>query len=111
MREFAFIFVAGLASAILGGSFGAFIGWLSPEFIDALTHPHPIADSVRFGIATGLVSGLLIGSAAMAFGLLVAAFRAWAMRPVAGGVERPASTAAEVVNAGVVESKIQHIRR
>lgn len=84
MREFTLITVAALGSAVLGGLFGALIGWLSPEFIDRLTQPQPVTETVRFGAATGLVAGLFIGAAVMAFGLMVEAARAWVRRLTPG---------------------------
>jgi hypothetical protein len=84
MREFVLMLAAGLGSAALGGGFGSLVGWLSPEFISLLAHPHPVLSPVRFGAATGLIAGLLIGAAAMGFGLLVGAIRARAGRPAAG---------------------------
>jgi hypothetical protein len=80
MREFTLITVAALASAVLGGLFGALIGWLSPEFINVLTQPNPVTETARFGAATGLVAGLFIGAAVMAFGLMVEAMRGWVKR-------------------------------
>ena len=81
MREFVLMLAAGLGSAALGGGFGSLIGWLSPELISLLAYPHPVLSPVRFGAATGLIAGLLIGAAAMGFGLLVGAIRARAGRP------------------------------
>ena len=80
MREFTLITVAALVSAFLGGLFGGLIGWLSPEFIGLLTQPHPVAETARFGAATGLVAGLFIGASVMAFGLMVEAVRGWVRR-------------------------------
>ena len=80
MREFTLITVAALVSAVLGGLFGGLIGWLSPEFIGVLTQPQPVAEPARFGAATGLVAGLFIGAAVMAFGLMVEAIRGWVKR-------------------------------
>jgi hypothetical protein len=80
MREFTLITLAALGSAVLGGLFGALIGWLSPEFISLLTQPRPVSEPARFGAATGLVAGLFIGTAVMAFGLMIEAARAWVKR-------------------------------
>ena len=75
MREFTFIVFAGLGSAVLGGLFGAGIGYLSPEFIDMLADPHKIAAAEKVGAAIGLVLGLLLGSAVMAFSLFIETIR------------------------------------
>src|SRR4051794_16197823 len=84
MREFTLITVAALTSAVLGGLFGALIGWLSPEFIGVLTQPQPVSEPARFGAATGLVAGLFIGASVMAFGLMVEAIRGWVKRLTPG---------------------------
>jgi hypothetical protein len=88
MREFVLMLAAGLGSAALGGGFGSLIGWLSPELIGVLAYPHPVLSPVRFGAATGLIAGLLIGAPAMGFALLVGAIRGRAGRPAAGADRR-----------------------
>jgi hypothetical protein len=75
MREFTLIVFAALSSAVLGGLFGAGIGYLSPEFIDMLADPRKIASPEKVGAAIGLVSGLLLGAVVMAFSLLVETIR------------------------------------
>src|SRR5262245_183030 len=80
MRGFLLIVLAGLGSAALGGGLGWLIGWMSPEFVALLAQPSPVAEPGRLGAAFGVVSGLLLGALAMAFGLLVEAVRAWAAR-------------------------------
>jgi hypothetical protein len=80
MRVFLLIVIAALGCAALGSGFGWLVGELSPEFIALLAQPSPVAEPERLGAALGLVSGLLLGAAAMGFGLLVEAFRAWAIR-------------------------------
>ncbi len=82
MRIFLWIIAAGLVCSALGGAFGFLIGELSPEFMQLVVGvgPDPITEPGRLGLACGLVCGLLLGAAAMAFGQLLAAFRAWAER-------------------------------
>jgi hypothetical protein len=80
MRVFLLIVLAGLGCAALGSGVGWLVGTLSPEFIALVAQPSPVAQPQRLGAALGLVSGLLLGAAAMAFGLLVEAFRVWAVR-------------------------------
>jgi hypothetical protein len=80
MRAFLLIVIAGLGSAVLGGGFGWLVGSLSPDFIALLAQPYLVAQPERLGAALGLVSGLFLGAVAMAFGLLVDAFRLWALR-------------------------------
>jgi hypothetical protein len=69
------------------------MGDLSPEFVALVAQPNPVADPPRLGAALGLVSGLLLGAGAMAFGLFVEALRAWALRnrAVRGAPSNPGS--------------------
>jgi len=80
MRVFVLIVIAGLGCGALGCGLGWLVGWLSPEFIALVAQPNSVEEPQRLGAALGLVSGLLLGAIAMAFGLLVEAFRAWAIR-------------------------------
>jgi hypothetical protein len=80
MRGFLLILVAGLGCAALGSGVGWLLGSLSPEFIELIAQPYPVAEPPRLGAALGLVCGLLLGAIAMALGLLVEAFRVWAVR-------------------------------
>jgi hypothetical protein len=89
MRVFLLIVIAGLGCAVLGSGFGWLIGTLSDEFIALLTHPYPVAEPQRLGAALGLVLGLLLGATAMGFGLLVEAFRQWALRGKPSGEAPP----------------------
>jgi hypothetical protein len=92
MRVFLLILVAALGCAALGCGFGWLVGTLSPEFIALLTQPTPVDDPQRLGAALGLVFGLLIGAAAMGFGLLVEAFRTWVNRIKPSREVRPNQT-------------------
>jgi hypothetical protein len=80
MRVFLLMVLAGLGCAALGSGVGWLVGTWSPEIIALVAQPSPVAQPQRLGAALGLVSGLLLGTAAMAFGLLVEAFRVWAAR-------------------------------
>jgi hypothetical protein len=75
MRAFLWIVVAGIGCALLGGGFGWLLGWIAPEFLEMLAQPYPVAGPARLGLAVGMVAGLLLGAAAMAFGQLVEAIR------------------------------------
>src|SRR5262249_62220806 len=65
-REFLLILAGGVIGTVLGAGFGALVGFVSPEFMDALTHPYPIHTPVRVGMAMGMIGGLLVGAMAMA---------------------------------------------
>jgi hypothetical protein len=68
LRNFLYIVVAALGSALLGGAFAAAISLLSPEFVDGLFARN--ADGlVRYAAAAGMVWGLFIGAGAMAFSI------------------------------------------
>ena len=77
-REFLLILAGGAVGSALGAGFGALVGAVSPEFVGALTHPHPVGAPERVGAVMGMVGGLLVGAAAMGAGRLVGAARAWA---------------------------------
>lgn len=80
MKVFLRILVAGLGCAALGSGLGWLIGMLSPEFIALVVQKQSVAEPERLGAAMGLVSGLLLGVIAMAFGHLVEPCRVWAAR-------------------------------
>ena len=68
LRNFLYIVVAALGSALLGGAFASAISLLSPEFVDGLFHC--TADNlIRYAAAVGMVWGLFIGAGAMAFSI------------------------------------------
>lgn len=77
-REYLLIVAGGALGALWGAAFGAIVGLVSPEFIAALTQPHPIQAPERAGAAMGMIGGLLVGATAMAAGRLVGAVRIWA---------------------------------
>lgn len=68
LRNFLYIVLAALGSALLGGVFAVALSVLSPEFVDGLFHCN--ADSlIRYSAAVGMVWGLFIGAGAMAFSI------------------------------------------
>jgi hypothetical protein len=87
-REFLLILVGGAIGAALGAGFGALVGFVSPEFINALVHPFAIQAHDRAGAAMGMISGLLIGAAAMAVGRFIGAIRIWAAGGCSGRYDR-----------------------
>jgi hypothetical protein len=76
VRNFLMILVAGLASAVLGGLFGAAVAWLSPEFVSGLFRPDT-GSLTRYAAAVGSIWGLFVGAGAMAFVIGVAAVANW----------------------------------
>ena len=63
LKQFLCILIAALASAALGGLFGAGVAALSPEFARSLFGPHqPVW---RFAAGVGMVWGLFIGVSAV----------------------------------------------
>lgn len=82
-REYLLILAGGALGSVCGVGFGAVVGAVSPEFINALTQPHPIQAPERAGAAMGMIGGLLVGAAAMAAG-----------RPVGGSSGIPPRAAA-----------------
>ncbi len=81
MRAFFLIFLAGLGCGILGAGGGWLIARLSPTFIALVARPIPVTEPESLGVVLGLLSGLLLGTGAMTFGLLIDALRLWALRP------------------------------
>ena len=78
-REFLLIVAGGVIGSVLSTGFGALVGIVSPEFIESLTHPHPIHAPDRAGAAMGMIGGLFVGATAMVPGRLVGAIRMWAV--------------------------------
>ncbi|MHC4504617.1 MAG: hypothetical protein ACYTFI_15040 [Planctomycetota bacterium] len=70
--KFLLILGAAVASAALGALFAAVIALLSPEFVSNLFQPET-GNLVRYAAAVGMIWGLFIGAAAMAFVLALAA--------------------------------------
>jgi hypothetical protein len=89
-REYLLILAGGALGAVFGTALGAVVGAVSPEFVAAITQPHPIQAPERAGAAMGMIGGLLVGATAMAAGRLVGAARIWA----AGGRGPAGPTAA-----------------
>ena len=73
VRNFLSIVGAALGSSVLGAIFGCVVALVSPEFVRSLTSPPQAASLVRYAAGLGMIWGLFLGTAAMAFSLLVAA--------------------------------------
>ncbi len=81
LRNFLYILLAALISAVLGGLFGAGIASLSEDFVRSLFQPKT-DNLIRYAAAVGVVWGLFLGAGAMAFAILVASITNW-FRPKA----------------------------
>ncbi len=58
-REYLLILAGGAFGSVCGIGFGAVVGVVSPEFINALTQPHPIQAPERAGAAMGMIDRLV----------------------------------------------------
>ena len=70
---FIIILVGSLLSALLGGSFGAIVAAISPEFASSLFETEAGQSLGRFAFAVGMIWGLFIGAAVSGFACFLAA--------------------------------------
>lgn len=73
LRSFSYIVGAALFAAVLGGLFGSAVAMVSPEMVRGCAGAPGSASLVRCGAGLGMVFGLLLGTAAMGFSLLLVA--------------------------------------
>jgi hypothetical protein len=73
VRNFLSIVGAALGSSVLGGLFGCVVALVSPEFVRNLASAPQAASLVRYAAGLGMIWGLFLGTAVMAFSLLVTA--------------------------------------
>ena len=66
---FVCILLAALGSAAVGGIFAALIALISPEFVRGLFPIAAEGSLTRYAAAVGMIWGVFIGAAAMAFSL------------------------------------------
>jgi hypothetical protein len=66
---FVCILLAALGSAAIGGIFAAFVALISPEFVKGLFPVAADGSLTRYAAAVGMIWGVFIGAAAMAFSL------------------------------------------
>jgi hypothetical protein len=74
VRYFLYIVGGALGSSALGGVFACIVALISPEFVAGLFSPKASAAGisvVRYGAAVGMIWGLFLGTAVMAFSLLL----------------------------------------
>lgn len=72
LRYFLYIVAGALASSALGGAFACLVAVISPEFVRTLFSP-VASDTgtslVRYAAAVGMIWGIFLGTAVMAFSL------------------------------------------
>ena len=71
LRYFISIVAGALASSALGGIFACVVAWISPEFVSSLFGRGADGSLVRYAAGVGMIWGLFLGTAVMAFSLLL----------------------------------------
>jgi hypothetical protein len=74
IRYFFYIVGGALLSSALGGGFACIVALVSPEFVATLFSPTASAAGhsvVRYAAAVGMIWGIFLGTAVMAFSLLL----------------------------------------
>ena len=70
-RDFVSVGAGGLGSSALGGIFACIVAWVSPEFVASLFGRGADNSLVRYAAGVGMIWGLFLGTAVMAFSLLL----------------------------------------
>ena len=65
------IVAAALASSVIGGLFACVVAFVSPDFVKGLFSPAAGTSLPRYAAAVGMVWGIFLGTAVMAFSLLL----------------------------------------
>jgi hypothetical protein len=71
LRYFFYIVAGSLASSVIGGLFACIVAFISPDFVSGLFSPKAGADLSRYAAAVGMIWGIFLGAAVMAFSLLL----------------------------------------
>lgn len=71
LRFFFYILAGALLSSVIGGLFAAVIAFISPDFVKGLFSPAAGANLPRYAAAVGMIWGIFLGTAVMAFSLLL----------------------------------------
>ncbi|MFL6519629.1 MAG: hypothetical protein ACJ8NS_05360 [Chthoniobacterales bacterium] len=71
LRYFVSIVAGGLGSSALGAIFACIVASVSPEFVASLFGRGPDNSLVRYAAGVGMIWGLFLGTAVMAFSLLL----------------------------------------
>ena len=71
LRYFLYIVAGALVSSLLGGLFACVVALISPEFVSSLFSRPGDGSLVRYAVGVGMIWGLFLGTAVMAFSLLL----------------------------------------
>jgi hypothetical protein len=71
LRFFIYIVCGALASSVIGGIFACAVAFVSPEFVSSLFGREVSGSLVRYAAGVGMIWGIFLGTAAMAFSLLL----------------------------------------
>jgi hypothetical protein len=71
LRYFIYIVAGALAASVLGGVFACVVALISPEFVSTLFGRRADGSLVRYAAGVGMIWGLFLGTAAMAFSLFL----------------------------------------
>ena len=71
IRYFCYIVAGALVSSVIGGLFATIIALISPDFVKGLFSPSAGADLTRYAAVVGMIWGIFLGTAVMAFSLLL----------------------------------------
>jgi hypothetical protein len=71
LRFFISIVCGALASSVIGGIFACVVAFVSPEFVSSLFGREVSGSLVRYAAGVGMIWGIFLGTAAMAFSLLL----------------------------------------
>jgi hypothetical protein len=71
LRYFIYIVCGALASSAIGGIFACVVALVSPEFVGSLFGREVAGSLARYAAGVGMIWGIFLGAAAMAFSLLL----------------------------------------
>src|SRR6266516_5923923 len=71
LRLFVYIVRGALASSVIGGIFACVVAFVSPEFVSSLFGREVSGSLLRYAAGVGMICGIFLGTAAMAFSLLL----------------------------------------
>jgi hypothetical protein len=71
LRYFIYIVCGALVSSAIGGLFACIVALVSPEFVHSLFGREVSGSLVRYAAGVGMIWGIFLGTAAMAFSLLL----------------------------------------